>query len=177
MGKIPVATTWLDGCSGCHMSFLDLDQRLLELADKIELVYGPLVDVKEFPDDVAVTLVEGSISSEEDRKKILMIRERSRLLVSFGDCAVTGNVPAMRNRFKVQEVLDRGYRENAQFWPDIPTIGIPKLLARVRPVHELVAVDVFLPGCPPPPDAIAFVISELLEGRVPDPQGKTRFGA
>ena len=108
--KARIATVWLDGCSGCHMSLLDMDQRLLELADKIELVYSPLVDAKEFPENVDVTLVEGSISNEENLEQIRRIRERTKILVSLGDCAVTGNVPSMRNAFSEDQVLQSAYR-------------------------------------------------------------------
>jgi NAD-reducing hydrogenase small subunit len=177
MSKIRMATTWLDGCSGCHMSFLDLDELLIDIAGQVDLVYSPLVDVKEFPENVDVTLVEGAVSNDDGEEKIRLMRERTRILVSFGDCAVTANVPAMRNQFKLEDVLKRGYVENATFQVDIPEMGIPHLLKRARPVHEFVDVDVFLPGCPPPPQAILFTITELLAGRIPDLTGKTRFGA
>ena len=98
-GKPKLATIWLDGCSGCHMSFLDMDERLLELADRVDLVYGCLVDAKEFPEGVDITLVEGAVSSEDDLRKIRQVRQRTRTLVSLGDCAVTSNVPGMRNPF------------------------------------------------------------------------------
>lgn len=176
MNRVRVATTWLDGCSGCHMSLLDLDERLLEIVDKIDLVYGPLVDSKGFPEGVDVTLVEGAVSSDEDEEKIRAIRERTRILISFGDCAVTANVPAMRNQFKVEDILKRGYIENASCQQGVPATGVPHLLWHARPLHELVNVDVFLPGCPPPADAIYFLLSELLEGRIPDLTGRTRFG-
>src|SRR5690349_16239689 len=97
MSKPTLATIWLDGCSGCHMSFLDMDERLLELTDKADLVYSPLVDHKVFPDHVDLCLVEGAVSSEDDLHRILMVRERTTTLVSLGDCAVTANVPGMRN--------------------------------------------------------------------------------
>jgi len=177
MSKVGIATTWLDSCAGCHMSLLDIDERLIDVADKIRLVYGPLVDAKEFPEEVDVTFVEGAVSNEHDKEKIKLIRQRTKILVSFGDCAVTANVPAMRNRFNVAEVLKRGYEENVTHNPRIPGTGIPCLLKQSRPLHEYVAVDVFLPGCPPPPDAIFFAIAELLAGRIPDLAGKTRFGA
>jgi NAD-reducing hydrogenase small subunit len=175
--KVRIATTWLDGCSGCHMSFLDLDERILDVAGKIEMVYGPLVDFKEFPEGVDVTLVEGAVSTHEDEEKVRLIRNRSYLVVSFGDCAVTANVPAMRNQFKIDDIMTRAYVENATAQQGIPTIEVPRLLKKARPVHEFINVDVFLPGCPPPPDAILFAVSELLEGRIPDLSGRTRFGA
>jgi len=177
MSKPRLATVWLDGCSGCHMSFLDMDERLIELADKVELVYSPLVDAKQFPAEVDITLVEGAVSSEEDLHKIRLIRRRSKTLVSLGDCAITANVPAMRNPFPVQAVYDRAYLENATLAPSVPTEIVPKLLPYARPVHEVVSVDVYIPGCPPSADVIHFALTELLEGRHPQLSAKTRFGA
>ena len=177
MSKIRVATTWLDGCSGCHMSFLDMDERLVDIADKIDIVYGPLVDAKDIPDDIDVVLIEGAVSSAADTKMVQRLRERSRLLVSFGDCAVTANVPAMRNRFSPAQVLERAYIENATLNAQKPCEGIPPLLDQARPLHEFVDVDVFLPGCPPPVEAIVYMLQELLEGRTPDLGEKSRFGA
>jgi NAD-reducing hydrogenase small subunit len=177
MGKARIATVWLDGCSGCHMSFLDMDERLLEVAAKADLVYSPLVDAKEFPPDVDVTLVEGAVSSEEDLHKIRLVRERTKILVSLGDCAITANVPGMRNPFGTKAVYDRAYRENVTCDPGIPNQVVPALLPNSRPVHEFVKVDVFVPGCPPSADTIYYVVSELLAGRNPDVGLKTRFGA
>jgi len=175
--KARVATVWLDGCSGCHMSLLDMDERLVLLDDKIEIVYSPLVDAKQFPENVDVALVEGSISSEEDLHKIKIIRKNSKVLVSLGDCAVTGNIPSMRTVFPLAKVLERVYDENATINKQIPTKIVPKLLERVMPLHEVVNVDVYLPGCPPSADNIFFAISELLEGRMPELNLVARFGA
>ena len=176
-GKIRVATTWLDGCSGCHMSFLDMDERLIDLAAKLDVVYSPLVDSKELPEQVDVGIIEGSISSEEDLHKAKRFRACCRLLISLGDCAVHGNVPAMRNPFKLDAVMDRAYVENATIQPQHPSVELPALLERVRPVHGVVDVDIFVPGCPPSADAIWHVLNELIEGRVPNPSDVTRFGA
>ena len=177
MSKIKLATVWLDGCSGCHMSFLDLDERLLEIPEKAELVYSPLVDRKEFPEGVDIALVEGAVSNEEDLRKIRLVRERSKILVSLGDCAVTSNVPGMRNPFLTDDVYARAYIENVTLDPGVPLQVIPRLLPFARPVHEIVAVDVFVPGCPPSADVIFLALSELLEGRTPNLSAKTRFGA
>ena len=168
--KVSLATVWLDGCSGCHMSFLDMDERLLELAAVVDIVYSPLVDTKIFPEQVDLTLVEGSVSSEEDLAKIKLIRGRTRLLIAMGDCAVTGNVPSLRNPFGSVKVLQHVYLQHA------PSAIVPRLLPRVLPVHQVVAVDAFLPGCPPPADALYFALTELLAGRMPDMSGYTRFG-
>jgi NAD-reducing hydrogenase small subunit len=177
MSKIRIATTWLDGCSGCHMSFVDMDERLVALADKVEVVYGPLVDQKEIPTKIDLTLVEGAVSNEDDYEKIKTLRERSKILASLGDCAVAGNVPAMRNLFSLDDVLDRAYYEHADISAQIPQISIPKLFAKVRPLHEVVPVDLFIPGCPPSSDAIDYVLTELIEGRIPQISQVTRFGA
>lgn len=177
MSRTKLATVWLDGCSGCHMSFLDMDERLIELAEKVELVYSPLVDRKDFPDDVDITLVEGAVSSEEDLHKIRHVRGHTKLLISFGDCAVTANVPAMRNPFPVQAIYDRAYVENATLDQGTPDQVIPRLLPYARPVHEVVKVDVYIPGCPPSADTIYFALTELLAGRIPELSALTRFGA
>ena len=174
--KARLATVWLDGCSGCHMSFLDLDEQLLELAAVADIVYSPLVDQKEFPPDVDITLVEGAVSSAEDDRKIRLIRERTRLLVAFGDCAVTGNVPSMRNPIGTLPLLERAYLENATRQPQIPDRVIPLLLPRVLPVHQVVPVDLTLPGCPPSPDLIARVVLDLIAGRAPEVAGVAWFG-
>ena len=176
MSKAKVATVWLDGCSGCHMSFLDIDERLIGLAEKIELVYSPLVDNKQFPEAVDVTIVEGAVATDEDMEKIRHIRAHTKILVGLGDCAVTGNVPSMRNPFEVKALFERAYFENATVQQQAPALHLPTLLDKVRPIHEIVKVDVFVPGCPPPADAIYFVVAELLAGRIPDPSGMTRFG-
>lgn len=177
MTKARVATVWLDGCSGCHMSLLDMDERLILVEELIELVYSPLVDAKQFPENVDVALVEGSISSEEDLHKIKLIRKNSKVLVALGDCAVTGNIPSMRDVFPLEDVMQRVYDENATINKQIPTKIVPRLLERVIPLHEVVDVDIYLPGCPPSADTIFFAISELLEGRTPELTLTARFGA
>jgi NAD-reducing hydrogenase small subunit len=168
--KPKVATVWLGGCSGCHMSFLDLDERLIDLADKIELVYSPIADVKDFPRDVDVTLVEGAVASYEHEEFARLIRRNSRIVVSFGDCAVTGNVTAMRNALDVDDVLNRSYVELADLTPrvprDYPTIA--ELMKQARPLHEFITVDAFIHGCPPTADQIWSAVSELLAGKKPE---------
>lgn len=175
--KITVATAWLDGCSGCHMSFLDMDERLVELVQRVDIVYSPLVDTKTLPEQVDVGILEGSVSSDEDLHKAQEFRKHCKLLISLGDCAVNGNVPAMRNQFKLEAVMDRAYRENVSEHPVIPTVSVPTLFPQVRPIHGCVDVDVYVPGCPPHADAIWYVLRELIEGRTPDPSEVTRFGA
>lgn len=175
--KPTLATVWLDGCSGCHMSFLDIDERILELAAQADLVYSPLVDNKVFPEMVDITLIEGAVSSDDDYHKIRKVRAHTRLLVSLGDCAVTANVPAMRNRFSVESVLERAYLENAALNQHIPVEVIPALRKQSLPVHQVVPVDVFIPGCPPSADIIFYALTELLAGRIPELRTMTRFGA
>jgi NAD-reducing hydrogenase small subunit len=169
MSKPRVATVWLGGCSGCHMSFLDMDERLIELADKMDLVYSPIADVKEFPADVDVTLVEGAVANVEHEEMAHIIRKNSRYVVSFGDCAVTGNVTAMRNHIPVEDVLTRSYIELADVAPQIPRDypTIAELMKQARPLHEFIRVDAFIHGCPPTADQIWFAVSALLEGKMP----------
>ncbi len=176
MDKARIATLWLDGCSGCHMSLLDIDERLLEIAPAIDLVFSPIVDAKQFPDNVDLTLVEGALANEEDVEKIRMVRAKTKLLAALGDCAVTGNVPAMRNNFVLEDVLRRGYVENATANPGTPDHEVPRLEPKVIPLHELVPVDIFVPGCPPSADLIHFVLSEVLAGRIPDLSTCSHFG-
>ena len=177
MSKPTMATIWLDGCSGCHMSFLDLDERLIELSAQFDLVYSPLVDCKQFPTHVDIVLVEGSVSTDEDEHKIRFIRAHVGTLVSLGDCAVTGNVPAMRNGCSVEALFHHAYVETATAQQQNPSENLPTLLNRVRPVHEVVPVDVCVPGCPPSADTIYAVLTELLAGRMPNVAGLTRFGS
>jgi len=176
MSKAKVATVWLDGCSGCHMSLLDIDEVLIEVVKRAEIVYGPLVDAQEFPEDVDVTLVEGAVSNQDDLKLVQKIRRRTKLLISLGDCAVTGNVPSMRNPISTRVLLDRAYVQGADVNQKVPTDGVPALLRHALPVHEVVKVDIHVPGCPPKAGSIAYVITELLDGRKPDVAGKVKFG-
>src|SRR5271166_3990736 len=148
MRKARVATTWLDGCSGCHMSLLDID----------------------------VAIVEGAVSSEDDLRKIRAIRRNARILVALGDCAVTGNVPMMRNPLPVKAILERLYVEGADVGKGVPNEVVPPLLKQVAPLHDVVKVDLHVPGCPPSARLILFVLKELLEGRVPDLKSSARFG-
>lgn len=174
--KVRLATVWLDGCSGCHMSLLDIDERLLDIADKIELVHSPLCDLKDFPENVDLVIIEGAVTNEEDLHKALKARQNSKLVLALGDCAVTSNVPAMRNYFDLNEVYDRAFVENATIDQQVPAVAVPALLERTRPLHEHIKVDIYVPGCPPNADTIFAAIAELLEGRVPDTGKISGFG-
>jgi NAD-reducing hydrogenase small subunit len=159
------------------MSLLDVDERLLDIMQRAELVYSPLVDAKQFPEQVDIALVEGAIASEEDLAKIRTVRARTRLLVALGDCAVTANVPGMRNSFGLDAVLARAYNENVTLKAQIPLEVVPKLLPQALPVHTAVAVDLHVPGCPPSADTIFAVLDALIQGIMPDVGALTRFGA
>lgn len=180
--KVRLATVWFGGCAGCHMSFLDLDEFLVELVEKVEIVYSPVVDMKEYPENVDVCFIEGAICNEDNLELLHKIRKRTKVLVSFGDCAVTANVPAIRNQLglgNTESVLQRAYIENAQDNPCIPKLAgiVPPLLPRVLPVHEVVHVEHFLPGCPPPADRIKALVGQMLAGVEPKLTGtQLKFG-
>ncbi|MFO7779343.1 MAG: hypothetical protein R6V28_13425 [Nitriliruptoraceae bacterium] len=162
--KLRVATAWLGGCSGCHMSFLDLDERLVELAAMADLVYGPLTDIKEFPADVDVTLVEGAVTNEHNLHLAREVRANSKYVVSFGDCAVTGNVTSLRNRMgDPADLVQRVYVEHPDINGRMPTEVVPALLPQSEPLHEVIPIDVYLPGCPPSADRIWTLLARLLE--------------
>lgn len=151
------------------MSFLDLDERLIDLAQQVKFLVSPLTDLKEFlPADI--TLVEGAVANEEHVEQIHLIRKRTKTLIALGDCAVTGNVTAMRNLFGLDDVLNRAYRETSTRVQGIPDGSeiVPRLIPRVKPIHEFVKVDYFLQGCPPPADAIYELLASLLRGEQPN---------
>ena len=167
MARLKFASTWFGGCSGCHMSFLDLDEWLVDLAQLVDVVYGPVVDTKVYPDKVDICLIEGTVCNEDHLELARHIRERTKIVVSFGDCAVTGNVTAMRNPFGGADVvLRRAYMDLASIAPQIPKEPgiLPVLLDRVVPVHEVIPVDYYLPGCPPPASRIKALLTQLVTG-------------
>ena len=168
MSKKKLATIWLAGCSGCHMSLLDIDERLLDIAKIADIVKSPIVDRKELP-EVDIALVEGAVASDEHLSEIKKIRQKAKILVSLGDCAVTANVAALRNWIPRERVLSRSYSEaESNDGKVIPNDeAIQKLAEKALPLHEVVKVDFYIPGCPPSADLIFYVLNELLNDRIP----------
>jgi NAD-reducing hydrogenase small subunit len=162
------------------MSFLDLDEWLIDLAARADLVYSPILDIKEYPANVDLVLVEGAVANQEHLEQIQRVRRNTKVLVSFGDCAVTGNVTALRNPLGgAENVLRRAYLEGADTHAQIPFEPgiVPPLLDRVYPVHEVVKVDFYMPGCPPPAARIRAVLEQVLAGKLPQLSGKDiKFG-
>lgn len=175
MTKPKVASDWLAGCAGCHMSFLDMDERIIELLKLVDLRSTPITDLKE-PDEegVDVGILEGGITNTYNEEVAIKMRERCKILVALGDCAVFGGVPAMRNFPGAEEALKRAYIETEStdesgMIPNDPELSTP---VHVRPISDVVKVDVFLPGCAPSADAIFYVLSELAQGRMPEVDGE-----
>ena len=170
MAKVKIATDWLAGCAGCHMSFLDIDERIVKLLEVVEFTSSPVTDLKHPPKDgVTVGILEGAISNTHNIEVARRMRARCTYLVAVGDCATFGGIVAARNLVGTQAALKRAYLETEStvdgLIPDSPELGRP--LPMVTGVPEGVPVGVFLPGCPPRPVDFFFVFSELLAGRVP----------
>lgn len=163
MKPLRLATVWLSGCSGCHMGLLNLHEDLLELLERCELVYSPLVDAKRYPENVDLALVEGAVGNRENLEMAGIVRARTRLVASLGDCAVNGNLTAERNPFGSRATLETVYRTPPG------GDGIPRLLPTVLPLHQVIKVDAFIPGCPPTPEQIRQALDDLI-GRTPPKQ-------
>ena len=177
MKKVRVGTIWLDGCSGCHMSFLDMDEKLIELSNYMDVVYSPYIDEKNIPENVDLFIVEGALSTDHDLDIIHEIRKNSKKILALGDCAVTGNISAIKNLFGTDEVLKRGYHELSDVNIDTyPNKVVPKLLDKVIPLNEAVKIDYFVPGCPTPANVIYEVIKSIIEDKEINISSLTRFG-
>lgn len=168
MEKVKIATSWLDVCAGCHMSLLDIDEAIIDIANAVEFTRSPITDVKEFP-EVDVGIISGAIGNTEQEEEARELREKCKILVVLGDCACFGGIPSMRNVFSKEEVLRRVYIETESTKegkiPSSPEI--PPLLEKALPVNAVVKVDCFVPGCPPRAEAIKYALTELLQGRIP----------
>ena len=168
MAKVKVSSVWLDSCAGCHMSFLDLDEALIGLADKIELTATPITDIKKFT-PVDVGIIDGAIGNAHDEELVHDLRANSKILMVWGDCACFGGIVAMRNLFNTQDILQRYYHTESTHGngKKIPSSAELPLLTKVKPINEVVKVDCYVPGCPPSSKAILYALSELLAGRIP----------
>lgn len=172
MDKPKVATTSLAGCFGCHMSLLDIDDRILKLIELVEFDKSPVDDIKKFTGQCAVGLVEGGCCNEENVHVLQDFRKHCDVLISVGDCAIMGGIPAMRNTIPLRECLEEAYlngptvHNREQKIPDDPEI--PLLLDKVYPCHEVVKMDFHLPGCPPPADTLWEALVALLTGKPVD---------
>lgn len=157
MRSIRLATAWLSGCSGCHMSLLNLHQGLLEILEQCDLVYSPLMDIKEYPDGVDIALVEGAVGNEDNREMAQIIRQRTEIVISLGDCAVNGNISALRNPGGLVATREKSYGDGGG------NQELTRLEPRVLPLHQVIHVDGLISGCPPDPSLIRVEIVERLK--------------
>ena len=167
--KLRVATTSLAGCFGCHMSILDIDERLLALLELIEFDRSPLTDIKHCgPCDIGI--IEGGVCNAENVHVLREFRANCKTLIAIGACAINGGLPAQRNHLSVSTILNEVYQTQhglvGGFIPNDPEL--PLLLDKVHPIHEVVKIDYFIPGCPPSADAIWKVLTDLLAGKTPE---------
>jgi len=169
MAKAKIATTAMTSCFGCHMSILDIDERILKLMELVEFDKSPINDIKSFTGPVDVGIIEGGVSNEENLEVVRAFRKHCRVLVSLGECAIEGNIPAMRNMVPLKECLEEAYLRGPTVENPSGLIpcdpDIPMLMNRVYPVHEVVKVDLFIPGCPPSADTIWEILVALLAGK------------
>jgi len=170
MAKVTIATDWLAACAGCHMSLLDIDERIVPLLELVEFTSSPVTDLKHPPaSGVMVGILTGAISNTHNIEVARRMRSRCKILVAVGDCATFGGIVACRNLVGTEAALRRAYLETEStvegIIPESPELGRP--LPVVTGIADSVPVDVFIPGCPPRADDLYFAIGELLAGRVP----------
>ncbi len=180
MSKPKVATAALSSCFGCHMSILDIDERILQLVELVDFDKSPVNDIKRFTGRCAVGLIEGGCCNQENVEVLRYFRENCDILVAVGDCATMGGIPAMRNAVPLQECMDEAYRNGPTVYnpsgqiPNDPEL--PLILDKVYPVQDVVKIDYFLPGCPPPADAIwAALVALLTDKPIELPYGLLRY--
>jgi NAD-reducing hydrogenase small subunit len=167
MSKPIVATASLAGCFGCHMSLLDIDDRILQLIDLVEFNKSPIDDIKNFTKQCDIGLIEGGCCNSENVENLINFRKNCKVLISVGECAIMGGLPALRNGIPVKECLEEAYL-NCVTVDDtiIPNDEeIPMILDKIYPLHEIVKIDYFLPGCPPRADLIWEALTALLSGK------------
>lgn len=177
--KKTIATISLAGCFGCHMSFCDLDLRMIDLIELVEFHKSPLTDIKKFEKKVDIGLIEGGVCNDENVEVLRSFRKNCKILVSLGECAIMGGLPALRNNVSLKECLEEAYL-NVPTTPKSSQIiphheDIPKILDKVYPCHEVVKIDYYIPGCPPSADAIWSAVGSLIKGEEPNLEGLIRY--
>ncbi|MBI3946493.1 MAG: NADP oxidoreductase [Armatimonadetes bacterium] len=172
MAKVKIATEWLAGCAGCHMSLLDLDEELVAILDAVEITSSPITDLKH-PPEVTVGIIEGAVANTANEEVLKELREKCQILLAIGDCSCFGGIVTMRNFLPKEEVLRAGYVDTPGTVdgkiPSDPELAT--LLDKVKAPNEVVKVDCYVPGCPPSAAAIGWALKELLAGRIPAPVG------
>ena len=170
MSKTIIATTSLAGCFGCHMSLLDIDEKILDLIELVEFNKSPIDDIKNFTKMCDIGLVEGGCCNDENVHVLKDFRAHCKILVSLGECAIMGGLPALRNAVPLEECLEEAYLNGPSvvgnnekgIIPNDPEL--PVILNKVYPCHEVVRMDYHLPGCPPKAELIWEALYALVTG-------------
>lgn len=167
MSKPVIATASLAGCFGCHMSILDIDDRILQLIELVEFNKSPVDDIKTFTKQCDIGIIEGGCCNSENVENLKDFRKNCNILIALGECAIMGGLPAMRNGIPVKECLEEAYLQSPTVDDNIMPNDdeLPMILDRVYPLHEIVKIDYYLPGCPPRADLIWEAVVALVSGK------------
>jgi len=187
MAKPKVAIYWCASCGGCEETVVDLNEDILKVVEAVDIVLWPVAmdfkkkDIEALDDgEIAVSLINGSIRLEEQEEMVKLLRQKSGLVVAFGACAHLGGIPGLGNFCNKETIFDRAYKETPSVEnPDgtvpqekvtvaVGELTLPAFWDTVKPLDQVIPVDYYLPGCPPPPDSVMNAVTAILSGNLPE---------